>query len=164
MAATPRALALGKPPAPQRAATVIEVLRPGVGALPARSRGKDGAQPVAERLADLLEVLVSEDSAPVIELNFRKALEALAPASEATVVAWVEHLEGLGPCPATPIAPDRVEPQKVHFRPSGQTIASSIDRQRASSANSITISLTVRIPCNSSGNIGYPPALSHLEE
>ena len=127
MAARSRALALAKPPAPQRAPTVIEVLRPGEGALPARSRRQHGAQPVAERLADLLGALVTDDSAPVIELNFRKALEALAPASlaaiagdlacyaefcdasgrpglpasEAMVVAWIEHLEGLGLRPAT---------------------------------------------------------------
>lgn len=127
MPTKPRALAVSEPPAPQRIATVIEVLGPGQGSLPARSRGTHSLPPLSERLAELLGTLVTGDEAPVNELNFRKALEALAPASvaaiagdlgcyaafcdasgraglpasEATVVAWIEHLEDRGLKPAT---------------------------------------------------------------
>jgi site-specific recombinase XerD len=127
MAARSRDLAPPKPPAPRATATIVEVRRPGEGALPVRRRrlGSEGRD--AGRLAELLTALVPEDGARMVELNFRKALEALAPASvaaiagdlgcyaafcdvsrraglpasEATVVAWVEHLEDRGLKPAT---------------------------------------------------------------
>jgi integrase len=127
MAARSRTLAPPKPPAPRATVTVVEVLRPGEGALPVRRRRQGSEGRDAGRLAELLTALVPEDGARVLELNFRKALEALAPASvaaiagdlgcyaafcdvsrraglpasEATVVAWVEHLEGRGLKPAT---------------------------------------------------------------
>jgi site-specific recombinase XerD len=130
MAAKPRAIAPSEVALTARrstAPTVIEVLQPGDGMIPVRSRQHLTGDAAANRLADLLTVLVAHSRTPIVELNFRKALEALAPASvraraadladyavfcdatgriglpasEATVVAWVEQLGADGLKPAT---------------------------------------------------------------
>jgi integrase len=97
--------------------TVVEVVPAGQAALPAR-RPRGALDPV-RRLAGLLEAMAAPGSAAIDELSFRKAVEALAPASRsamasdlacfaefcgatrriampatpATIVAYIDHLE-----------------------------------------------------------------------
>jgi len=98
---------------------VVEVVPAGQAALPAR-RPRGALDPVI-RLAGLLEAMAASGSPAIDELSFRKAVEALAPASRsamasdlacfsefcdatlriampavpATIVAYIDHLEQL---------------------------------------------------------------------
>lgn len=112
------------------AITVVEVVPADQAALPAR-RPRGALDPVS-RLSDLLEAMASPGSAAIDELSFRKAVEALAPASRsamasdlacfaefcettrriampaapATIVAYIDHLEQLEFSPSrSPIKP-----------------------------------------------------------
>lgn len=110
--------------------TVVEVVPAGQAALPAR-RPRGALDPVS-RLAGLLEAMAAPGSAAIDELSFRKAVEALAPASRsamasdlacfaefcaatrrvampaapATIVAYIDHLEQMAIGPAnSPVKP-----------------------------------------------------------
>ena len=121
----------GKSPENRNAAraelvTVIEVAAAGQGQLPVRRRGRSPAAEPAEQLAALLSHLAGPGAEPISELGFRKAVEALNPATiaaqaadlacfaafckpgqralpaeEADIVAYIDVLEQRGRKPAT---------------------------------------------------------------
>ena len=86
--------------APVRAGTVIEVLAPGALPAPTRARRRRPGPDAPTRLANVLSDLAAEDAAPVVELNFRKAVEALSLASleaqAADLACFSDHCASLG--------------------------------------------------------------------
>lgn len=107
--------------------TIIEIVGPNEARLPQRRAMRSNALAASDILAEVVQQLADGAHLEVNALNFRKALEALAPASlsaqisdlscfarfcaadrrealpatETTIVAYVEHLERSGLRPAT---------------------------------------------------------------